>query len=68
MEKQQGALIFDYDGVVADTEPLHWRSWAKLLLPYEIELTWEEYCTFGRGVTDIQLCGCVREEMAPSKC
>ena len=49
------ALVFDYDGVLADTEPLHWRSWAALFRPYGVELTWEEYCRIGRGVSDIQM-------------
>ena len=49
------ALVFDYDGVIADTEPLHWRSWAALLSPYGIDLGWEDYCAFGRGVTDAQM-------------
>jgi beta-phosphoglucomutase len=62
MNKSLGALIFDYDGVVADTEPLHWRSWAKLLLPYKIEMTWEEYCGCGRGVDDVQLCGLIAKK------
>ncbi len=49
------ALIFDYDGVLADTEPLHWKSWAALFRPYGVELTWEEYGRIGRGVSDIQM-------------
>lgn len=40
----RGILVFDYDGVLADTEPLHWNSWRKLLAPYRIELTWKQYC------------------------
>jgi HAD superfamily hydrolase (TIGR01509 family) len=49
------ALVFDYDGVLADTEPLHWKSWAALFRPYGVELTWEEYGRIGRGVSDIQM-------------
>jgi beta-phosphoglucomutase len=48
-------LVFDYDGVLADTEPLHWESWAALFRPYDVELTWEEYCRIGRGVSDLQM-------------
>ena len=57
MYSQPESLIFDFDGVLADTEPLYWRSWAELLLPHGIELSWEEYCRIGRGVKD--------EEMLP---
>ena len=52
MVKAGEALVFDYDGVIADTEPLHWRSWAALLSQYGIQLGWEEYCTVGKGVSD----------------
>jgi HAD superfamily hydrolase (TIGR01509 family) len=50
MNGKRGVLVFDYDGVLADTEPLHWASWKKLLAPYQIELTWEQYCRHCRGV------------------
>lgn len=57
MHSQPDCLIFDFDGVLADTEPLYWRAWAELLLPHGIKLSWEEYCRIGRGVKD--------EEMLP---
>jgi beta-phosphoglucomutase len=47
------ALIFDYDGVLADTEPLHWQTWVALLAPYNLSLTWNQYLEFGRGVSDV---------------
>lgn len=49
------ALFFDYDGVIADTEPLHWKSWAALLRPYGYQLEWEEYCRIARGVDDMRV-------------
>jgi len=55
MTKMRDVLVFDYDGVIADTEPLHWKSWAALLSRYGFELGWEDYCTFGRGVDDAQM-------------
>ena len=55
MGKLPEALVFDYDGVLADTEPLHWKSWAVLFQPYDVQLTWEEYGRIGRGVSDIQM-------------
>jgi HAD superfamily hydrolase (TIGR01509 family) len=50
------ALVFDYDGVLADTEAFHWKSWNQLLAEYQIELNWEEYCRLGKGVSDAQMC------------
>jgi HAD superfamily hydrolase (TIGR01509 family) len=46
------ALIFDFDGVLADTEPLYWRAWCELLKPCAIEFTWADYCRLGRGIRD----------------
>ena len=55
MNRNRGVLVFDYDGVLADTEPLHWASWRNLLTPYRIELTWEQYCRHCRGVADVRM-------------
>jgi beta-phosphoglucomutase len=52
---QPESLIFDFDGVLADTEPLYWRSWVDVLLPHGIELTWQEYCRIGKGVKDEEM-------------
>ena len=49
------ALVFDFDGVLADTEPLYWKAWAELLAPHGIAFTWEEYCRYGRGVKDEEM-------------
>ena len=56
-------LIFDYDGVIADTEPLHWRSWARVLEPLGVQFTWEQYCEFGRGVHDARMIQSLRERL-----
>jgi beta-phosphoglucomutase len=55
MDDLREALVFDYDGVIADTEPLHWKSWAALLSRHGIGLGWEEYCRVGQGVSDQQI-------------
>jgi beta-phosphoglucomutase len=46
------ALIFDFDGVIADTEPLYWRAWCEVLEPCNIEFTWADYCRIGRGIRE----------------
>jgi beta-phosphoglucomutase len=48
-------LIFDFDGVIADTESLYWRSWAEGLEIRGITFTWEQYCEIGRGVHDVRM-------------
>jgi beta-phosphoglucomutase-like phosphatase (HAD superfamily) len=52
MASENRALIFDFDGVLADTEPLIWKAWASLLEPYHVPFSWEDYCHFGRGIKD----------------
>ncbi len=55
MGEMPKALVFDYDGVLADTERLHWKAWAALFLPYGFQLTWEEYRRVGLGFADDQM-------------
>jgi HAD superfamily hydrolase (TIGR01509 family) len=66
MAEPREALVFDYDGVIADTEPLHWKSWAALLARYGIELGWEEYCRVGQGVSDTELFEHFGTQMRPA--
>lgn len=37
------ACIFDFDGVLADTEALHYQSFQKVLEPLNAEFSWETY-------------------------
>src|SRR5215470_10407599 len=57
------ALVFDYDGVLADTEVLHWKSWAALLQRHGVPLTWEDYCKIGRGIDDAKMRETLRLQM-----
>jgi beta-phosphoglucomutase-like phosphatase (HAD superfamily) len=34
------ALLFDFDGVLADTERVHQRAWNRTLEPLGIQLDW----------------------------
>jgi HAD superfamily hydrolase (TIGR01509 family) len=49
------ALLFDFDGVLADTEPLHFKCWQELLLPKGISLYWDYYQTNCIGISDRQM-------------
>lgn len=46
------AIIFDFDGVLADTEPLHYRMFREVLAEEGVTLTLEEYTTSYVGLTD----------------
>jgi beta-phosphoglucomutase len=37
------AVIFDFDGVIVDTEPIHFRAFQEVLRPLELGYSWEEY-------------------------
>jgi HAD superfamily hydrolase (TIGR01509 family) len=46
------AIIFDFDGVLADTEPLHYRMFREVLAEEGLTLTLEDYTTAYVGLTD----------------
>ena len=49
------AILFDFDGVLADTEPIHCSCWAEILRPFGIELTWDSFRLEFVGVSDREL-------------
>lgn len=46
------AILFDFDGVLADSEGVHFECWTEILSPLGIPLTWEAYCANCIGITD----------------
>jgi len=52
LTRHYDAILFDFDGVLADTEPIHWACWAETLAPLGIELTWDTYRSNCVGVAD----------------
>jgi len=49
------AILFDFDGVLADTEPLHWACWSEVLQPFGVALEWEYYRDHGIGIDDKEM-------------
>lgn len=37
------AIIFDFDGVIVDTEPLHYRAFVQTLRPFGVDFGYERY-------------------------
>ncbi|HBA86899.1 MAG TPA: HAD family hydrolase [Geobacter sp.] len=37
------AVIFDFDGIIVDTEPLHYKAFQEILVPLGLGYSWEEY-------------------------
>jgi beta-phosphoglucomutase len=54
------AVIFDFDGVIADTEPLHYESLRRTLADIEIVLTEQDYYADYLGFDDR---GCIEEAL-----
>lgn len=46
------ALVFDFDGVMVDSEPLHHRAFLRVGKPLGFEQTWEEYLANFVGFDD----------------
>ena len=57
--KKYDSILFDFDGVLADTEPIHWACWAETLADMRvgIELNWETYRSNCIGVADRNMLG-----------
>lgn len=46
------AVIFDFDGVIVDTEPLHYQAFLRTLEPLGLRFTWQEYVDAYMGFDD----------------
>jgi len=46
------AVIFDFDGVIVDTEPIHYRSFQKILEPLGLSYSWQDYIKKYMGFDD----------------
>jgi beta-phosphoglucomutase len=45
-------VIFDFDGIIVDTEPLHYRAFQEILAPKGFGYSWEEYLRSYIGFDD----------------
>ena len=46
------AILFDFDGVLVDSEPVHYECWREIIAPHGLELSWENYAANCIGVSD----------------
>jgi beta-phosphoglucomutase len=49
------AILFDFDGVLIDSEPLHCLCWADVLEPLGLTLEWEFYRDHCIGIDDREM-------------
>jgi beta-phosphoglucomutase len=52
MNERLFAILLDFDGVLADTEPLHWQCWNGVLREAGLEVSWEDYKRHCVGISD----------------
>ncbi|BDV43434.1 haloacid dehalogenase [Geotalea uraniireducens] len=46
------AVIFDFDGIIVDTEPLHYRAFQQVLEPLGLGYSWDDYVAIYMGFDD----------------
>jgi HAD superfamily hydrolase (TIGR01509 family) len=46
------AVIFDFDGIIVDTEPLHYRAFQEILAPIGLGYSWDDYLDRYLGFDD----------------
>ncbi len=46
------AVIFDFDGIIVDSEPMHYQAFQRILEPLGKGFPWEEYCETYIGFDD----------------
>lgn len=59
------AILFDFDGVLVDSEPLHCACWAEVLAPLGVRLEWEEYRSRYLGMDDREMIPRIAAAMDP---
>jgi len=47
-------VVFDFDGVIADSEKAHFQMFSEVLLEEGTQLSWTEYCDKYLGYTDLE--------------
>jgi beta-phosphoglucomutase len=65
LQNHWDAILFDFDGVLADTEPLHYSCWREILEPYGIQLDWGFYVKQCIGVSDRRMIEHLAAERVP---
>ena len=61
------AILFDFDGVLLDSEPVHCACWAEVLAPFGVTVEWEYYRQHGVGVDDREMLRTVAARFDPPR-
>jgi beta-phosphoglucomutase len=49
------AILFDFDGVLIDSEPVHFECWREVLAPFGVRLDWPVYRARFIGISDLDM-------------
>lgn len=61
------AILFDFDGTLLDTEPVHCACWAEVLAGVGLTLTWEYYRDHCIGIDDRDMLRVMAEASDPPR-
>jgi beta-phosphoglucomutase len=59
------AVLFDFDGVLLDSEPVHFACWREVLAPLGVPLDWQTYRDHCIGVADLAMLDFLRKQVNP---
>jgi beta-phosphoglucomutase-like phosphatase (HAD superfamily) len=55
VQRKFDAVLFDFDGVLVDSEPVHFSCWTAILAPFGVTLDWDTYNRVGRGFSEADM-------------
>jgi len=62
MGRRMDALIFDCDGTLADTMPMHYVSWLETLAPYGVAFPEDRFWALGGWTAEAIVTALAREQ------
>jgi beta-phosphoglucomutase len=65
--KEFDAILFDFDGVLADTEPVHFACWSEVLAPLGVRMEPGFYERYFVGVPDAQVVRFLADAVVPPR-
>jgi beta-phosphoglucomutase len=60
------AILFDFDGVLVDSEPVHVECWSEILGDFGLSLKWESWAAECIGVSDRQMLERMSKQVHPA--
>jgi beta-phosphoglucomutase len=61
------SILFDFDGVLLDSEPAHWACWAEVLAQLGVELRWDFYRDHCIGIDDREMLRMMASQASPPR-